>query len=120
VPIIGSDRDAGAITAARANAGRAGIDGIEWRQQSLSDLAAPNQPGMLISNPPYGVRVGDTKTLKALYGRFGEVAREQLAGWQLTMLLPEEPLERPTGLSWRELFRTNNGGLKVRGALARV
>ena len=75
---------------------------------------------MLISNPPYGVRVGDTRALKALYGKFGEVARERLTGWSLSMLLPEDPLERPTGLSWRELFRTNNGGLLVRSVQARV
>jgi putative N6-adenine-specific DNA methylase len=121
VPIIGSDRDAGAITAAGANAERAGVgDGIEWRQQSLSDLTPPEGRGALITNPPYGVRVGDLKLLKSLYGRFGEVAREQLNGWSLSMLLPEDPLERPTGLRWQELFRTNNGGLLVRGVRAQV
>lgn len=121
VPIIGSDRDAGAITAARANAERAGVaDGIEWRQQSISDLSPPAGPGSLITNPPYGVRVGDLKLLKSLYGRLGEVARERLSGWSVSMLLPEEPLERPTGLRWEERFRTNNGGLKVRAVRAQV
>ena len=117
--ILGADRDAGAIAAARANAERAGVAGdIEFRQQSLSDLAPPAGPGWLVSNPPYGVRVGDVKLLKGLYGRLGEIARGSLEGWRLMLLLPEQPLERPTGLSWKEQFRTNNGGLKVRGVLA--
>lgn len=121
VPIVGSDRDQGAVGAARANAERAGVAGeIEWRQQSLSDLDPPAGPGALISNPPYGVRVGEVKALKALYGRLGEVAREQLPGWSLALLLPQEPLERPTALRWNKLFTSNNGGLKVRCMATRV
>jgi putative N6-adenine-specific DNA methylase len=117
--IIGSDRDAGAITAAKANAERAGVaPDIEFRQHAVSELRAPAGTGWLISNPPYGVRIGDAGAMKALYGRFGEVARTQLAGWQLLMLLPEQLLERPTGLSWTEAFRTNNGGLLVRAVRA--
>jgi putative N6-adenine-specific DNA methylase len=120
VRLVGADRDAGAVAAARANAERAGVAGdIEFRQQSLSDLEGVAEPGWLVSNPPYGVRVGDAKALKGLYGRLGEIARQQLSGWHLTLLLPEQPLERPTGLRWHEVFRTNNGGLKVRAVTAR-
>jgi putative N6-adenine-specific DNA methylase len=121
VPLFAADRDAGAVVAARANAERAGVAGdIEFRQQSLSDLQGTPGPGWLVSNPPYGVRIGDTRALKGLYGRLGEIAREHLPGWRLALLLPEQPLERPTGLSWREVFRTNNGGLKVRAVTAQT
>lgn len=114
-PILGADRDAGAIAAARANAERAGVGAdIEFRQQALSDLSPPKGPGWLVSNPPYGVRLGDVRALKGLYGRLGELARQSLPGWHLTLLLPEQPLERPTGLSWQQQFHSNNGGLKVR------
>lgn len=121
VAIVGADRDGGAIAAARANAERAGVSAdIEFRQQSVSELTSPGMPGWLIANPPYGVRIGDAGAMKALYGQFGEVVRERLSGWRLLMLLPEQPLERPTGLRWQELFRTRNGGLLVRGVAARV
>ena len=120
-PLFGADRDAGAIAAARANAERAGVAGdIEFRQQSVSDLEGIAGPGWLVSNPPYGVRISDTRALKGLYGRLGEIARQQLSGWQLALLLPEQPLERPTGLRWHEVFRTNNGGLKVRAVIAKA
>ncbi|MGH7713917.1 MAG: THUMP domain-containing class I SAM-dependent RNA methyltransferase, partial [Gemmatimonadaceae bacterium] len=54
-PILGADRDAGAIEAAGANAARAGVLGrVDFRCQALSALQPPSQPGWLVSNPPYG------------------------------------------------------------------
>ncbi|MFZ9898439.1 MAG: THUMP domain-containing class I SAM-dependent RNA methyltransferase, partial [Gemmatimonadaceae bacterium] len=74
-PIFASDRDAGAIEAAQANAGRAGVAGdISFREAPLSALEAPPGPGLLIANPPYGVRVGETKPLRDLFARLGQVA----------------------------------------------
>jgi putative N6-adenine-specific DNA methylase len=117
--IIGADRDAGAISATRANAGRAGVaDAIEWRQAPLSALTVPPAAGWLISNPPYGVRVGQQADLHDLYARLGQVARRVLAGWRIALLLPAAPLERETGLTWHELFRARNGGLPVRAIQA--
>jgi putative N6-adenine-specific DNA methylase len=114
-PILASDRDAGAVTAATANAGRAGVGGdISIRKAAVSALAPPEGRGALIANPPYGVRVGDQRELRDLYARLGQVARKQLPGWRLTLLVPAFPLERQTGLKWTELFSAKNGGLSVR------
>ena len=120
-PIIGADRDAGAIAAARGNAERAAvIDDIEFRQAALSSLDPPPGTGHLVSNPPYGVRVGDQRDLRDLYARLGQVARERLTGWRLTLLVPTAPLERSTGLAFTDSLRTRNGGLVVRVACARA
>jgi putative N6-adenine-specific DNA methylase len=119
--IIGADRDAGAIEAAVANAERAGVAGdIEFRCAALSQLEPPAGQGALVSNPPYGVRVGEPGALRDLYARLGQVARERMSGWRLTLLFPAEPLERATGLGFRELFRSKNGGLAVRALRAPV
>lgn len=120
--IIGADRDAGAIVAARSNAERAGVAAdIEWREAAVSALAPPpGSAGSLVTNPPYGVRIGDTRDLRNLYARFGSVAREHLRGWQVTLLLGETPLERSTGLSLRQVLTTRNGGLRVRLLTGRV
>ncbi len=114
-PIIGADRDAGAITAARANAERAGVGGdIEWREAAVSSLTAPHGTGSVVTNPPYGLRIGDARDLRNLFARLGTVVRERLPGWRLTLLLGETPLERSTGLPLRPVLTTRNGGLLVR------
>ena len=121
--IIGADRDAGAIAAARSNAERAGVAAdIEWREAAVSALVAPQGGGVgsVVTNPPYGVRIGDTRDLRNLFARLGTVAREQLRGWQITLLLGETPLERSTGLSLRRVLTTRNGGLHVRLLSGRV
>lgn len=114
-PLIGSDRDEGAITAALSNAARAGVSAdVEFTQRALSDLVVPDGPGLLITNPPYGVRVGDKAPLRDLYSRFGQVVREHCAGWRVAMLSADKGLEGHTGLRFAELLRTSNGGLPVR------
>ena len=70
-PILGSDRDAGAIAAAVANAGRAGVaEDIVFEQRPFSGARPPAATGLLASNPPYGVRVGDRRALRDLYRGF--------------------------------------------------
>jgi putative N6-adenine-specific DNA methylase len=120
-PLLGSDRDAGAIAAARENAARAGVAAdIEWRCLAVSAIEPPRGNGAVVSNPPYGVRIGERRPLKDLYGALGRVARERLAGWDLTLLLPREPLERALALRGEERFRSSNGGLPVRAVRFRV
>jgi putative N6-adenine-specific DNA methylase len=120
-PIVGADRDAGAIAAARANADRAGVAGdIEFRVAALSALAPPAGRGHLVTNPPYGVRVGERRALRDLYARLGQVARARLAGSQLTLLVPSGTVEQATGLHFDTILRTRSGGLAVRGVTTRV
>jgi putative N6-adenine-specific DNA methylase len=120
-PILGRDRDAGAVTAAGENASRAGVaPDIELGQAAVSSLIPPPGPGALVSNPPYGVRVGAQRELRDLYARLGAVARRRLPGWRVTLLLPAYPHERETGLAWRECFRSRNGGIPVRAVTAEV
>jgi len=113
--ILGSDRDAGAIRAAVANAERAGVLGdIEFRQAPLSTLRATAASGWLVTNPPYGVRVGEADRLRDLYARLGSVLATEFAGWTAVMLSANRTLEGQTGLPWREIWRSRNGGIPVR------
>ena len=118
-PIIAADRDVGAIDASRANAARAGVaDDIEFRVAPLSSLEVPEGPGLLITNPPYGVRVGETKPLRDLFARFGQVALTRCAGWDVALLSADRTLERQTKLAFKERFVTTNGGIPVRLVVA--
>jgi putative N6-adenine-specific DNA methylase len=115
VPILGSDRDAGAIEAALANAARAGVgDDVELSVRALSMVEPPRGPGLVVTNPPYGLRVGEREGLRDLYAALGRLARTRLDGWTVALLSADPRLEGHTGLELRELLRTNNGGIPVR------
>ena len=119
--IVGADRDAGAMAATLANAERAGVAGdIEMRQQSISALELPASPGWLVTNPPYGVRVGESAPLRNLYAGLGKVLRSRGSGWTLGMLSADRALEGQVGVSFSEVFRTSNGGIPVRLIRAHV
>ena len=116
VEILGSDRDAGAIAAAIANAARAGVTAdIEFEQRPISAFVVPLGPaGLIAVNPPYGVRVGDSDALRNLYAQFGKVARVRAPGWTLALLSADRRLEAQLQVPLVERARTNNGGIPVR------
>ena len=75
-PIVGTDRDERAIAAARGNAERAGVaDDVELRRATMAAFEPPGPAGHIVTNPPYGVRVGERAKLRGLYARFGEIVR---------------------------------------------
>ena len=120
-PIRGSDRDAGAIEAARANAERAGVGGdVELDVRSVSALDPPGSAGWVVTNPPYGVRVGDLHVVRDLYAALGRVVRSRCAGWTLALLSPGASLHQATGLALEERFATTNGGIPVRLVVGQV
>lgn len=115
VPIIAADRDAGAIDATVANAERAGVrHDIDARCQSLSALEPPGRAGWVVSNPPYGVRLGERQRLRDLYSTLGRLARERLRDWHIALLVGHPSLAAQLGLPLVERLATTNGGLNVR------
>lgn len=121
VPLHGSDRNGGAIRAARGNAERAGVlSDVTLVVRPLSTLEPPEGPGWLVTNPPYGVRVGVRATLGDLYASLGDIARRKLPGWTLALLSPDRRLDAQLGLELAEAFRTRTGGLAVRLLVGKV
>ena len=114
-PILASDRDAGAVAAARANAERAGVaNDIELQETAISNVEFPATPGWIVSNPPYGLRVGESAALRNLYARLGTILRDSARGYRLALLSADRSLESQTGIPLKEVFRTSNGGIPVR------
>lgn len=121
--ILGSDRDEGAVAAARANAARAGVaSDLTVERRSLSAIAPPpgGLPGLIAVNPPYGVRVGARDPLRDLFARFGQVARERFPGWTLALLSADERLAAHLRQPLEELLRTSNGGIPIRAVRTRI
>jgi putative N6-adenine-specific DNA methylase len=113
--IIASDRDAGAIQAAQANAERAGVaDCIEFSRKAVSAIDPPPGPGWVVTNPPYGVRLRKTNDLRNLYAQLGKVLRTRCPGWHVTILCGRVELIRSTRLEFDKGISMMNGGLKVR------
>ena len=114
-PILASDRDAGAIQAAEANAARAGVAAdIAWAQQAVSAIAPSPGPGWVVTNPPYGVRVSASRDLRDLYAQFGNVLRARCPGWRVTFLCNDLRLIGQTRLPVETSHVWPHGGLRVR------
>ena len=116
--IRGSDRDAGAIAAATGNAERAGVSGdVQFAVHAVSAAefgVEPGGRGVVATNPPYGVRVGDAGQVRDLWARLGRVLRERAPGWRVALLSPDPALDRQLGFALRVLTSTSNGGIPVR------
>jgi putative N6-adenine-specific DNA methylase len=115
VEITGYDRDAGAISAALSNAERAGVAAdVGFSRQSLSQLPVDDGEGWVVTNPPYGARIGERTALRDLYATLGRVLHDRRPGWHLTMLSADRMLEAQLRMSLHDTLRTTNGGIPVR------
>lgn len=113
--IVAADRDPGAIAATASNADRAGVSAdLKLLQQPLS-ASAPgdaSERGWIITNPPYGVRIGTD--VRDLYAKLGSMMREEFRDWQLGILSAGPELEQQLRLPLERVFETKNGGIPIR------
>ena len=111
--IHGSDRSAAAIRASTENAERAGVNSLlQFSKTDVLRVEAGDQPGWLVSNPPYGVRLGDASEARRLISQFGALVRQRFGGWHVGLLAPVR-LDRALGMPLETRLRTANGGLRV-------
>ncbi|MEJ8562595.1 class I SAM-dependent RNA methyltransferase [Yoonia sp. GPGPB17] len=112
----GSDRDAGAIRMATANAERAGVaDHTTFQNLSAADIKRPEgPPGLIICNPPYGGRIGSQKMLYGVYAGLGEGIRREFSGWRVGIVTSDTGLAKATKLPFKPKGPAiPHGGLKV-------
>jgi 23S rRNA (guanine2445-N2)-methyltransferase / 23S rRNA (guanine2069-N7)-methyltransferase len=123
--IRGSDQDPRAVRAARDNAARAGLAGhLHFDRRELADCApaAGDKPGLLVTNPPYGQRLGgqhggrseDAAVLPALYATLGRVLRERFDGWHAAVLTGNPDLGKGMGLRAKRFHTLYNGPIECR------
>ena len=81
------------IDAARGNAKRALLNQIvEFEACDALDAEAPAEAGLLVTNPPYGERLGEEVETLLLYRRFGRQLKAHFSGWQVGILAGDESL----------------------------
>ncbi|MEP4194045.1 MAG: class I SAM-dependent RNA methyltransferase [Aliishimia sp.] len=113
----GSDRDTGAIKMSRDYAERARVNDItKFDVKSISDIVPPEgAPGLVIVNPPYGGRIGNTKPLFGLYGSMGARLIDQFKGWRVGIITADGGLAKATGLPFEAPGPIiDHGGIKIR------
>ena len=112
VPIIGSDRDLDVIRQAFVNAENSGLeDYVKFARQELSTIEAPAEHGVLICNPPYGVRLGKESELGELYRLLGDVFKQRFKGWTAYILTGSMKLSKQVGLRTSKRIKLYNGAI---------
>jgi putative N6-adenine-specific DNA methylase len=113
--LLASDRDDGGVKSAQENASRAGVlTDIDFQALPISAIEPPVGPGLIVTNPPYGIRVGERGPLRNLYAQLGKILKEKAKGYNVALLSADAVLESMLRLPLEEVFRTRNGGIPVR------
>lgn len=114
-PIVAGDRDPAAVAAVRRNALEAGVeDAVQVVQKDALDLALPGPGALIVANPPYGVRLGDTAALRALYRGLGDAFKRHGAGATAWLLVGNPDLAKAVGLRPSRRIVLFNGPIECR------
>jgi len=106
--IIGSDIDEKALEIAKINAKSAGAD-IKFMRSSFDELKATEPTGVIITNPPYGARLKESRKIhKDL-----RILRKNFPGWKYHIISPFGNFERMFGKRADKKFSFFNSGIKV-------
>ena len=112
--IYGFDINKKAVSAARENAGEAGVDDcIVFGRHDVANLRAVGKNGIIITNPPYGERIGEAEQIEAIYKALGGFMTEH-PDWSLFMVTTDkEAEEKVMGRKAERRRKLYNGRLEV-------
>lgn len=115
LPIFGADLYGEQLKLARANVTAAGLDGtITFKQANVLEMPCPAPSGVLVANPPYGVRLGEQQDLAAFYPRLGDALKARYAGWHAWIFTADMRLPKLIGLKPSRRIPLYNGPLECR------
>ncbi len=113
--IYGSDLSAADVTRARTNLDSAGLTGCVMLQRAdVLEVPAPASAGVLIANPPYGVRIGEATELAAFYPALGNAFKARYAGWRCYVFSADAELAKLIRLKPSRRTPLFNGPLECR------
>jgi putative N6-adenine-specific DNA methylase len=116
-PIAASDRDEGSVRAMRDNAARAGSIGIEISKAPLSRapwlVKPPEKRLYVVTNPPYGKRIGEDASVVRLYHALGEMLNALPIPSVLAMAVANPQHAYATRLPLKPALMTDHGGSKI-------
>jgi putative N6-adenine-specific DNA methylase len=115
LPIFGSDLYGRSLGHAVLNLREAGLeDVVKLKQVNLLELTAPAETGKLVTNPPYGVRLGEKEKLAEFYPALGTVLKQKFAGWTAYIFTGDPDLAKLIRLQPSKKPVLYNGALECR------
>jgi putative N6-adenine-specific DNA methylase len=113
--VFGRDRYGDELKKAARNVEAAGLgDTIELKQADILETGAPARAGVLVANPPYGVRIGEQKQLAEFYPRLGTALKRHYAGWRCFLFSGDPQLPKLIRLHPARRIPLYNGPLECR------
>ena len=115
ISLFGSDRNHTALQVARTNCeGLGHQELIRLRQADVLDIVPPSEEGVLLTNPPYGVRIGEYADLAKFYPQFGDVLKKHYAGWHVYIFTADRRVPKMIRLLPSRKVPLFNGDLECR------
>jgi putative N6-adenine-specific DNA methylase len=87
---------------------------VRLKQSDILDLEAPAATGVMIINPPYGVRLSRSDELELFYPKLGDWLKQRFAGWRAYILTGDARLSKLIGLTPSKRIPLFNGALECR------
>lgn len=115
LPLFGSDVMGRSLRDADSNLKAAGLrEAVTLSKADILEIEPPADSGVLVMNPPYGVRLGEEEELAALYPRLGDVLKQKFANWRAYIISADANLPRLIRLSASRKTPLFNGALECR------
>ena len=114
--IAGFDASTASVRAAQRNLVQAGIGSrVRVEVRDLAEAEPPwEEPGIVVTNPPYGERLGAADELGPLYELLGDVLRRRFPGWTAWILSGNRALDKRVGLRPASRTVLHNGPIECR------
>ena len=113
--IYGSDSDLRAVRIAKQNLEAAGfLAAVQLSQTNIVEVIPPADQGVLVANPPYGVRIGEDEELAVLYPKIGEALKRKFASWNTYFLTNDLRMPKLMRLTPSKRTPLYNGPLECR------
>jgi putative N6-adenine-specific DNA methylase len=113
--VYGSDLYGRSVEGARTNLRDMGLEGVvTLKQANLLELSAPAESGFIVTNPPYGVRLGEKESLAKFYPELGHLLKQKFAGWNAYILSGDTDLPKLIRLSATRRTVLYNGAIECR------
>lgn len=113
--LYGSDTDLRAVRVTKQNLTEAGLsEAVQLAHVNFTDAVPPADSGVLVANPPYGIRIGEDKELALLYPKMGETLKRKFAGWNTYFLTNDLRLPKLMRLTPSKRTPLFNGPLECR------
>jgi putative N6-adenine-specific DNA methylase len=113
--IYGSDRSGDALKAARVNLTAAGLENVvSLKRANVLEISAPAKEGIIVTNPPYGVRLGEQQALAEFYPKLGDRLKSHFCGWRAYLLSADMRLPKLIRLAASKRTPLFNGALECR------